>query len=783
MARSPTKQSQKVELNTFVKGLVTEASPLNFPPNASVDEINFELNRDGTRDRRRGMDLETPFNYRGTGVLVASFESVGINSYVWTAVSGDVEVEYVVVQVENKLYLYDTQKDSISFDGYINSIVIAEYPTSIKYSFTSVDGNLIVASGVDTICVVSCNLPYALSYKLLRLKTRDVWGIEIAGTGADDNYETIPNYRGGPFTIPEAQVYNLQNQSWGIARKNKVITLIDPFGISSILRDPISYFSSELGASPSNYETVYAGLQFQASSGNDIPSERMYNNLYDEVRGAGVQASKGYFIIDLLRRGSSRIEKSAQNKAIYPQIDRYLTYGKQDYTPGGAKIVRAFAGRVFYSGFDGAVIDGDARSPSLENVVCFSQLIRNTQDINKCYQEGDPTSREANDIVDTDGGFIKVSQAERIVGMRALGANLIIFATNGVWELSGGSDYGFTATNYKITRLSSIGAYSESSIVEEVGKVFYWAKDGIYVVSKDQFGASGVQNLTQSTIQKLYDNIPNLAKEGAIGVYDLYSKKVRWLYNVGVPFTSTSQSFELILDITLGAFYQYKIGEVVANKIETVGLFLGAPFREGSSLEEIVVGSDEVFAGADLVVIDQTNRTGGLQSVKYLCMHKNNAEQMDITFSSYVNPDFIDWEKVDGVGVDAEAYVLTGAQIAGDSSVDKQIPYMTMHMRRTENGYDGEGNLLNQSSCLMRSQWDFSNTINSRRWSPLQQVYRYNTPHLITNDTYDSGFEVITTKNKMRGKGEAFSLYLQTEPKKDCRILGWNLAVNGNAVT
>ena len=37
---------------SFIQGLVTEASPLTFPENASIDEDNFVLNRDGSRSRR-----------------------------------------------------------------------------------------------------------------------------------------------------------------------------------------------------------------------------------------------------------------------------------------------------------------------------------------------------------------------------------------------------------------------------------------------------------------------------------------------------------------------------------------------------------------------------------------------------------------------------------------------------------------------------------------------------------------------------------------------------------
>ena len=43
---------------TFVKGMVTEASPLTYPEDASYDEDNMILYRKGNRSRRLGIDFE-----------------------------------------------------------------------------------------------------------------------------------------------------------------------------------------------------------------------------------------------------------------------------------------------------------------------------------------------------------------------------------------------------------------------------------------------------------------------------------------------------------------------------------------------------------------------------------------------------------------------------------------------------------------------------------------------------------------------------------------------------
>ena len=54
----PQSLTQRV-VNTFVKGLITEAGELTFPPDASVDELNCDLRRDGSRRRRKGAAKET----------------------------------------------------------------------------------------------------------------------------------------------------------------------------------------------------------------------------------------------------------------------------------------------------------------------------------------------------------------------------------------------------------------------------------------------------------------------------------------------------------------------------------------------------------------------------------------------------------------------------------------------------------------------------------------------------------------------------------------------------
>lgn len=761
------KPAQRAEINTFVQGLITEASPLNFPPNASVDELNFELNRDGTRDRRLGMDLETSYTYRSTVTNTTDFSTTGFNTFKWLSAAGDSDNEFLVVQVGRELKIFDLLQSNLSTNGFLNTVTLSSFPTDTRFSFAAIEGRLVVASGYDVIAVITYTSS-AFSVEYIRLKVRDLWGMEVL---SESRYETDATYRG---ILYSHHAYNLYNQSWGVPRKDK----------NGVLSNPVGLYTAEFSKSPSNSEVVWTGLQYQPIVGAANPYERVYPSLYEETIGADLKASKGYFIIDALRRGQSRNDALAANYAKYPQINlSSVPDAKVDYTPGGATVVAEFAGRVFYAGFSGEVTDGDKRSPDLSNHILFSQLVKSVRDLERCYQEGDPTSRDNSDIVDTDGGFLRVSGARKILALKNIGTHLVIIADNGIWTITGGGDYGFSATNYMVSNISNYGCISEASIVVEGSSIYFWSEDGIYIIGKDQMGDLSVKNITQVTIQSLYEDIPNISKKSATGVYDQFSKKIKWLYRTGVPFSSTSVTKELILDLVISAFYQNKISNAGSNSVEVISMFQAPPETKGTSFETVVAGSDSVIAGVDSVGVTSTVRTSGIQAVKYLVINNTNAT-LRYTFSQYNNVSFLDWEDVDGIGVDAKAYLLTGSVTADDSAIVKQTPYLVMHFRRTETEADANGVPLNQSSCKIRSQWDWANSAASNKWSPLFQAYRLKRQMFVSGaGDYDTGFETTVTRNKLRGRGRAFALYMETEPGKDCRILGWNLTLNGNSVT
>ena len=105
-----------------------------------------------------------------------------------------------------------------------------------------------------------------------------------------------------------------------------------------------------------------------------------------------------------------------------------------------------------------------------------------------------------------------------------------------------------------------------------------------------------------------------------------------------------------------------------------------------------------------------------------------------------------------------------------------------VHLRRTEEGFTDTGDgfeAIGPSSCMVQAQWQWTNSASSGRWGTEFQAYRI--PRMYVNDNvndpYDYGFSVISSKNKLRGKGNALSVKFSTEPAKNLHIYGWGLEV------
>ena len=760
------KQFQTVDVNTFVKGLITEAGPLTYPEGASLDEDNFVLNRDGSRSRRLGMaeEVATPYSTTAQFSNKASFTNI----FEWDSPAGLSALSFLVVQSGESVLIFDRLAANIS-TSLLHSFTPDSYLEGSRYSFTSVDGILVVATGGSDLISVVYDTTTGFTEDTYRVKVRDLWGVDDGLTeGMDITFRPFAVSITPPKGyIKERHIYNLRNQTWATTRLA---------ASSEETKDPIFSF---LGFStvdlfgqryPSNCDTVNQALYANPQDGQDALSKRLYaRDLFVNPPGT-VYAPRGYFLLDVFNRGASRKEELEELESTAQSADQdYLVVNKdlipEDRTSGGVSVTAEYAGRAWYGGFSGELIGGDKRSPRLSSYVFFSQLVRSEAGLGSCYAEADPTSPETSDPVATDGGFIRIDGAKEIKHMEVIGTKLLVFADNGVWSVEGGSDFGFSATDYLVTKITNKGLINAGSVVYTGSSVLYWSESGIFVTGQGELGNVTSTSITNTTIQSFYDDISYEDKGNAVGVFDDYTNKVRWVF---------SGNRELILDLNLSSF---STSTIYGTK-EVRGAFTIPPYASGSVTENITVSGEQVTVIGEDVVITYKSRASGVREVKY-AVATQNGDLTDLTFATYSDVDFLDYGTTD-----AAAYLITGYVTQGDFQRNKSVPYLTLHFKKTEVGFDENFEPVGASGCLVRVAWEWANSTNSNRWGNQFQGYRFRRHYIPADasDEFDNGFETVVTKNKLRGKGRALSLHFNTEAGKDCVILGWSyvIGVSGN---
>lgn len=768
--------------SSFVKGLITEANALTFPENSSLDEENFDLKIDGSRYRRLGIDYESGHAITATGIPASALEGTKKSFHRWDFPGGAADVVIGVIRAYNKLWFVNLLEASPSAALLNGGAAITISGLANSEIDTAVLNNLFVLVSKDLDYPIL--LEYNPSTQLIAQSTypiqvRDVWGVndglalQFRPSALSDNHRYNLFNQGWSDTISStcaagAVTTSLQRQAWSLDSSG-VWQLASLRGIS--FPSVLSCMSTTLGVYPSNADIWTLGKVADVSSAD---YEKFDPNSLAKNSVDNVEAPKGTIILDAFKRGYSR----------------YITTGLSmplDEESGNLSCVAAYAGRFWYSGVQSYVNGGDAFSPNYSGYVFFSQVATGKDKLGKCYQEADPTSPNISDIVDTDGGAIQLPEASHVIKLVPVKDSLLVFSENGVWEIYGDTG-GFKATNYQTAKVSSIGSSSPRSIIVAGNIVFYWANAGIFMLSPDQATGRYVgTSISVNTIQTFYNNLSDLAKKHARGIFDDKENHIRWLYNDADTTTYSevlninNYTKQLNLDLSLNAFYKFSVSSLATNSPYIADFIVIPPYSSSTVTMDVYSTTDPVLVGADPVVVNASTLSGRTERYSLLTF-----KGTDFTISKYSNTSFLDWETADGAGVDYSSYLITGYDTFGEVMRSKQIPYIFFYLSRTEDGFtaDGAGNLIpnNQSSCLVQAQWGWANSSSSGKWGTPFQAYRYTRSYIPSGpaDTFDTGDSLIVTRNKLRGSGKALSLKIYSETGKDLQLLGWSVSITGD---
>lgn len=432
-----------------------------------------------------------------------------------------------------------------------------------------------------------------------------------------------------------------------------------------------------------------------------------------------------------------------------------------------------FAGRIWYAGV-----------PSGEKLgwVLFSQVLDNISNAPKCYQKNDPTSEVFSDILDTDGGLIQIPEAGEIVSLMPMGRNLYVFGTNGVWQIVGG-DSGFTAASYSVEKVSNAGCLFQKTIVLVDEVIYYWSASGIYVLSLDQTGINAsARNISDASIKSFYQSIPTGNKIYAVGKYNDSSKIIQWLYyqsSTEIVDNRFLKNRVLAYNTQLNAFYTYSIDETVSPKL--VAVAVTRETSETTADAEVVVGDLFVEVNDSQVIGEALATLSNTKQFKYAVLHKSPTVY-GITFGDMLGDRYRDWYTYNSVGAAFDSYIVTGYNVAGNGPArSKTASYLTAFMKKTETGLDDNGSPINESSVKMQTRWDFTNTTFSNKWSDGVQVYRILRPlYYAAPTSFETGYPLVVTKNKIRGRGKALQIKFSAEDGKAMHLYGWSMSFVGN---
>lgn len=126
---------------TFNKGLLTEFSELNFPQEASVDELNCDLFKAGYRTKRYGLEEQTG----SEAIEVDGSEGSLFHIQKWTNVGEDSSVNFVVVQERHILRFFKIGESPLT-----EGIVYEDFDSSVVYELDMSEYNYSGGFVLDT---------------------------------------------------------------------------------------------------------------------------------------------------------------------------------------------------------------------------------------------------------------------------------------------------------------------------------------------------------------------------------------------------------------------------------------------------------------------------------------------------------------------------------------------------------------------------------------------------------------------------------------------------------
>lgn len=695
--------------NNFQGGLITEASVLSFPENACTDMDNVICSPQGSVYRRYGLDYENNYTTRSVSIT-----GNAVTNYTWLNPAG-ADKTFFVIQFGRYLYFYNVADAPVSQGAHATVIDMGGYFTTpiVDASFYECQ----YASGQGYLFVVH---PYCKPFYIAYAPSTDAItsaGIDVKVRDTDGIVDELGySYDTRPTTLYDAHRYNLFNQGWAINPTDYITawrTTITGHNYLPLSTAPyyldVPYTISQANSNfPSNSDVWWMCLN---------ANNEFMPHLANSNKRGNTPAPKGYYILDAWNMDRSAASGIAVLPATTSGFERPST-------------VAFFAGRCFYAGVS---------APGYSNKIFFTQVIKSEEQFGRCHQLNDPTNRDLFDLLDTDGGVVTIPEAGKVLKLFSIQSSLIVFATNGIWVITGNQGIGFSAGDYTIRRASSIPGVSASSIVDVEGLPVWWNYDGVYTITEvSNAGGIKVESLSMLSIKTFFkEKIPVDSKYYARGSYNHLTKEIRWVYrSTNASVFADHYTFDRALTYSLinKSFYPWSFPSPV--KIHGV-----AALKTQGTNRQTVNGTRQ----------NVTSMQGSV--FKYILTNAGA-----LSFGETKNTDFLEF----GV-TDFTSYLITGYQI--DSTAATVTSTSKVYSRKFQSNY-----VTLYAKYDDVPQFYFQGRFNSVN---TEAAGFWGTNQLVTYPEQTLGYDYYKKKLKVRGSGAILQFKVTSVTGKPFDIAGW----------
>jgi hypothetical protein len=774
-------------------GLNTEINELNFPDGYTTDETNYEILKDGSRRRRKGLAEETS----GVDLLVGAHRTAGYNqTYVWKNVGGDPSKTVVVYRKEKELYFCDI--GNVLSSGWASAgVSIESYETTGATSALVDDAPVSFAQGRGRLLITGQYIfPFyvewsgtAYSTKAINILVRDYADIE----------DGVPIGQETTSTATADHRYNLRNRGWK--------------------QDDMDTYFTNKSKNPSKnalwwrgYERTYGTsinpedgvkgwnsdkLEAEAFGGSSAPKGSLLLNPHDTTYGQAntttsdpveittwsvANANVTPWVITLTTAATHTISVSDEF-TISGNLFEYTSYSTKrgnwdsERSFDGIQTATAVTGTTIEFTYSQAptlwtawvsqfkqlgAVDGDAplaRSSGTTfddsfnaieffagrgwyagmgntewaDTIFYSQIVDNPSKLGRCHQEADPTDDNFNAPTTSDGGFIVLPGLSQVRDIVTLKNSLLIFSDEGVWEV-GGSRGVFTALDFNVRKITDEGCGSGASIIVIENSVAYTGPGGIFIIAPNQYtSVLEAQSASQNTIQTFWNQIPDAQQSKLQTFHDSATRKVYFMY--GATATAKDYTNMLVFDIDSAGWAHYSFG--------ATGLLTGVALPSGDD--------------SDLN-----------KRMKFFYTLASTSTKV----ADFNQTDFNDWDGAES----PLPYMVTGHDNLGDWQRKRQAPVITVYSKRTETGYTAAGDgwdAVNASSTLLTPYWDWTDDAVTNKIGSQQEVYRHKRNFVPSAADDVDGYPVVVTRSKVRGRGRALQLRFDGAAAKDSHLLGF----------